>query len=375
MSQPTCKSRHKCMDGGEGECTQSQGHFGRHVCSSCLALFGSGESIRPEHPQGAVAPATVRTQDTGDGVDHWHCAHCGTKIPLASSVCGLCGYKICNGCSEAKCPKTIGIRPQDAGDGVDHWHCAHCGVKIPLNSPVCKECGYKVCQACTGNEDCCALKSVRPQDAGDGVDHWHCAHCGVKIPLNSPVCKECGYKVCQACTGNEDCCALKFVRPQDAGDGVDHWHCAHCNTRIPLNASVCGLCGYKICNSCSEAKCPRTMGICPQDYFGPTDPNDFGWRALRARAASFEQGVICESKHSCEDGSQGSCDSVKNHTGRHTCDHCQTFFSLPGERGSAWCVLMCPDCGTQCRRTATHAGTHVCSSDHAWQYQEKQAAR
>jgi predicted nucleic acid-binding Zn ribbon protein len=310
MSQTNCRSRHKCADGGEGECTQFQGHYGRHVCSSCLTLFGSGESIPPEPSQGQVEPgairtrdegdgvthwhcahcgtqiplfssvcgfckykicnscgegncpkpSSVRTRDEGDGVTHWHCAHCGTQIPLFSSVCGFCKYKICNSCGEGNCPKTSSVRTRDEGDGVDHWHCAHCGVRIPLNSPVCRECGFKVCSNCVGNEDCWRIKVLRPRDAGDGVDHWHCAHCGTKIPLNSPVCTECGFKLCSNCVGSEDCCRIKAVRPQDAGDGVDHWHCAHCGKKIALGSSVCSLCGYKICNGCSEARCPKTMG-------------------------------------------------------------------------------------------------------------------
>ncbi len=79
-------------------------------------------------------------------------------------------------------------------------------------------------------------------------------------------------------------------------------------------------------------------------------------------------------KHPCYDGTTGACDSMKGHSGRHTCDHCQTLFSMPGEPGSLWCSLPCPECQDSCRRTLPHEGRHVCGKDHTWDAGEEQIA-
>jgi proline iminopeptidase len=52
MRLPPCNSGHRCTDGGFGECSQAQGHYGRHLCRSCLTFFSGGESLRPESAAG-----------------------------------------------------------------------------------------------------------------------------------------------------------------------------------------------------------------------------------------------------------------------------------------------------------------------------------
>ena len=53
MRLPPCNSGHRCADGGSGECTQPQGHYGKHLCGSCLAFFGGGEVLHPGPAAGA----------------------------------------------------------------------------------------------------------------------------------------------------------------------------------------------------------------------------------------------------------------------------------------------------------------------------------
>jgi hypothetical protein len=91
--------------------------------------------------------------------------------------------------------------------------------------------------------------AAQPRDAGDGVDHWHCAHCDTKIPLDSPVCSCHGLKVCSRC------------KEEDDEAGLENWICAHCGWEIRWDCSTCSTCGYKIHNTCSEKKCPRVATI------------------------------------------------------------------------------------------------------------------
>ena len=65
MSLTQCDARHKCADGGEDRCTQPQGHYGRHLCRTCLNFFSGGEAIRSE-PEGSGS-AAERELDKQDG--------------------------------------------------------------------------------------------------------------------------------------------------------------------------------------------------------------------------------------------------------------------------------------------------------------------
>jgi len=43
-----CRAKHECPDGGEGACSQVNGHYGRHLCGSCLGFFGGGAVSTPD---------------------------------------------------------------------------------------------------------------------------------------------------------------------------------------------------------------------------------------------------------------------------------------------------------------------------------------
>jgi hypothetical protein len=43
-----CQSRHRCPEGGEGECSQVQGHFGKHLCKRCFSFFVDRAQRQPE---------------------------------------------------------------------------------------------------------------------------------------------------------------------------------------------------------------------------------------------------------------------------------------------------------------------------------------
>ena len=247
MSLPGCKTKHRCVDGGEGECSQPHGHHGRHLCRSCLSFFSSGEAIHsvpPDETRVSSEPdqkraPDVRPQDEGDGTTHWHCAHCNRQIPLNSPTCVLCGYKICYACSEANCPKTERVRPQDEGDGTTHWHCAHCNRQIPLSSPTCVLCGYKICYACS-EVNCPKTARVRTQDAT-------CSHCRKSIPEHEgQECDFCGEAICGDCITKEYCPAPRYL-------------CGHCGK--PLRNEeweiVC-RCGRHACLNC-QSRCPGPM--------------------------------------------------------------------------------------------------------------------
>ena len=65
MNLPECDFRHKCADGGEDSCSQPSGHYGRHVCRSCLQFFGGGEALHSTPPQ--AEPPAGRTPVPADG--------------------------------------------------------------------------------------------------------------------------------------------------------------------------------------------------------------------------------------------------------------------------------------------------------------------
>jgi hypothetical protein len=58
-----CPVKHRCPEGDEGECSQIQGHLGKHLCKKCLSFFSSPEARRPERPQ----PAASVSQAAGTG--------------------------------------------------------------------------------------------------------------------------------------------------------------------------------------------------------------------------------------------------------------------------------------------------------------------
>ncbi|MGA2260915.1 MAG: hypothetical protein ABSH28_05730 [Acidobacteriota bacterium] len=69
MRLPACKSTHVCADGGAGGCNQPEGHYGRHLCSSCMKFFGGGEATRTEPPvaESAAGQPDARPDGPGSG--------------------------------------------------------------------------------------------------------------------------------------------------------------------------------------------------------------------------------------------------------------------------------------------------------------------
>ena len=64
MNLSQCNMGHRCNDGGMGACSQANGHYGRHLCGSCLNFFGGGEAIRPDSTgEGAGAPPPGASAD------------------------------------------------------------------------------------------------------------------------------------------------------------------------------------------------------------------------------------------------------------------------------------------------------------------------
>jgi hypothetical protein len=45
MTLDKCATKHRCADGHEGECSQLSGHFGKHLCYTCLAFFSDSEAV------------------------------------------------------------------------------------------------------------------------------------------------------------------------------------------------------------------------------------------------------------------------------------------------------------------------------------------
>ncbi len=67
MRLPTCKSTHICADGGAGGCNQPEGHYGRHLCGSCMKFFGGGEATRNEPPAAESAARQPDVRADGPG--------------------------------------------------------------------------------------------------------------------------------------------------------------------------------------------------------------------------------------------------------------------------------------------------------------------
>ncbi len=54
--------KHRCPDGGEGECSQIQGHIGQHLCKKCLSFFSPAEAAAPGMERGGHPPAEAAPQ-------------------------------------------------------------------------------------------------------------------------------------------------------------------------------------------------------------------------------------------------------------------------------------------------------------------------
>jgi hypothetical protein len=139
MTQSTCNARHKCADGGEGECSQPGGHHGRHLCRTCMGFFGAGEVIASDqilaHHQGKRG--SEFSTDIPETTEY-DCAHCPHYKALSTKRCPLCKNLICYHCDIYNCPTQF-------------RNCAHCGCDIPAKGPnrTCIYCGYEICDNCS----------------------------------------------------------------------------------------------------------------------------------------------------------------------------------------------------------------------------------
>ncbi len=178
MSLPQCDARHKCADGGEDRCTQPQGHYGRHLCRTCLNFFSGGESIRSE-AEGAES-ASERELDKQDGP--------GAGGGYVKEGPGAGGGYVKDGSKAAVGPVTdgpglgggYGMEGPGAGGGYvkegpeasgepatdgpelgggylanKGEHCAHCPNELTGENTKgeCPVCGRLICSACS-DEQC-----------------------------------------------------------------------------------------------------------------------------------------------------------------------------------------------------------------------------
>jgi hypothetical protein len=138
MALPSCKARHECADGGEGECSQPDGHRGRHLCKSCMDFFGAREAI--DHGRSPIQDHEVQIRETPGDIPEtteYICAHCPSYKALSTKRCPLCKNLICYHCDVYNCPTQF-------------KKCAHCGYDIPALGPnkTCIYCGYEICDKC-----------------------------------------------------------------------------------------------------------------------------------------------------------------------------------------------------------------------------------
>jgi hypothetical protein len=149
MEMASCSKSHKCADGGIGECSQAKGHFGRHLCRSCMAFFGGGEIIDPgpidqneaagrSHDERGItgsenAPA-VTPMDL--------CPECFART--ASILCPYCWRYVCAECSRwYPCSRA--------------QSCGHCGKVIKMGEySNCGKCDKRIhlnCYKCPSDAD------------------------------------------------------------------------------------------------------------------------------------------------------------------------------------------------------------------------------
>jgi hypothetical protein len=187
MSLPQCDVRHKCADGGEDRCTQPQGHYGRHLCRSCLNFFSGGEAIRSE-AEGAES-ASQRVPDKQDGP--------GPGGGYVKDSPGLGGGYVKDG------PGT-GVGPDTNGPG-------------PGGGDVTEEPGAGGGYLKEGLEGSGGLAADGPGLGGGKVMEGlgsggylagkseHCAHCPNELTGENTKgeCPHCGRLICSTCSGEK----------------------------------------------------------------------------------------------------------------------------------------------------------------------------
>lgn len=172
MIPPECDARHRCADGGEGGCSQPAGHYGRHMCGSCLAFFSGGEAIRSAKTEPGSRQTGASTMPAR-GDSGYFCAHCSppAREAVSGKRCRHCKNLLCEICREETCPYICGT-------------CAHCGQ--PFTAQTQKgSCDYCYNLICTE----CGRPCPHPRDI--------CYHC--KRPIgrsqSNEICDKCGYLI------------------------------------------------------------------------------------------------------------------------------------------------------------------------------------
>ena len=137
MSLPSCKTTHSCKDGGEGGCTQPEGHYGRHLCGRCLAFFTSGEDIRPEWLDDGPAsePAGSPQIEGKHGLDHDSHRPARNAEEEPRMRCEHTAVQLCPSCTSENCPDIV-------------ESCACCHNEIDRNIDRCSFCGGPLCSVC-----------------------------------------------------------------------------------------------------------------------------------------------------------------------------------------------------------------------------------
>lgn len=175
MSIEHCSARHRCADGGSGECSAIAGHYGRHVCSRCLSPFTEDQSDAPAQ----APPAVARAAAAGGGqvagkATEYACAHCGKNYAIEDHRCIYCDNLMCLSCNSANCPR-VSLK------------CAHCGKPIPtITHKWCGYCGFRICDIC-------------PEEGCPKPAHGFCRHCGRPIRKYEAALCYCGYEIHPGC--------------------------------------------------------------------------------------------------------------------------------------------------------------------------------
>jgi len=217
MNIEHCSAKHRCADGGIGECSSIAGHYGRHVCSRCVTPFtadeGAPQAAGPAPPPVAGAPGG--RQLSGKATDYV-CAHCGNNFAIVDNRCIYCDNLLCLACNSANCPK-ISLK------------CAHCGRGIPtIGSIECKYCGYKRCDVCV-DEGCPKPTMVCPH-CRRPIVRFESALCYCSMEVHPECAAKCPQKPPQSKAGTvQPPRRLKIPKPVDpAARAIMEYACPHC---------------------------------------------------------------------------------------------------------------------------------------------------
>lgn len=356
MGLPACDSRHQCADGGEGGCSQARGHYGRHLCRTCLTFFGGGEAARAAKPEISPPsgesgterkiPQTDRAQRVAGDTN---CAHCQGGDGSAWRKCKYCHNDLCKNCTSDNCPYVTGT-------------CAHCINKLTaeMSKGRCEYCGNLLCSDCKDKTGC-----PNPQ--------VKCGHCGWPVRLNEVVGCGCGVpshpqcrRECEAGGGRYNVAPGATVAgkpdepegspelsatPQDSGPVLapdpqkmaeDEPKCAHCPRPLHGSARKCSLCGFMLCDTCPATNCPKYYGTCAHCA------KHFGWDGAKGtcECCGYLICLNCESARCTKPKLRcNHCDGPMHMSGYNTCKFCER--GICGNCSQEQCPkpkMVCPHC-------------------------------